>query len=91
MRLAAFSINRVCINQEDLQERSEQVQFMREAYTKAIRTLVWLGNAEADSDLAMMLLKELKAATSADFLVSTLENRREDSLYEALVHLMIFS
>jgi hypothetical protein len=89
--LVAFCwIDQLCINQEDLQERSEQVQFMREIYTKAIRTLVWLGNAEADSDLAMIFLKELEAATSpADFLLSTLENRREDSLYEALEHLFI--
>jgi hypothetical protein len=83
-------VDAVCINQEDLQERSEQVQFMRDIYTKAVRTLVWLGNAEADSDLAMMFLKELEVATSpADFLVSTLENRQEDSLYEAIEHLFI--
>jgi hypothetical protein len=38
-------IDSVCINQKDLEERSKQVQLMRELYQKASRVIVWLGEA----------------------------------------------
>ncbi|UKZ88666.1 uncharacterized protein TrAFT101_004410 [Trichoderma asperellum] len=40
-------IDRICINQQDTEERSSQVQFMRAIYSQAVRTLIWLGH-EAD-------------------------------------------
>ena len=33
----------ICINQSDLEERSMQVQLMREIYSRASRVVVWLG------------------------------------------------
>ncbi|KAJ2995770.1 hypothetical protein NUW58_g1176 [Xylaria curta] len=36
-------IDKICINQEDLMERSEQVQIMNVIYSQAIKTLIWLG------------------------------------------------
>ncbi|KAI0855014.1 HET domain-containing protein [Xylaria cubensis] len=36
-------IDKICINQEDLSERSKQVQMMNKVYSQAIRTVVWLG------------------------------------------------
>lgn len=48
------SIDRVCINQEDLQERSKQVQFvMDEVYRDAEEVIVWLGEESEDSGLAL--------------------------------------
>lgn len=35
----------VCINQDDLEERKEQVQCMREVFENASKILVWLGNS----------------------------------------------
>jgi hypothetical protein len=35
----------VCINQEDLAERSKQVQLMGQIYSQADTVLIWLGNA----------------------------------------------
>ncbi|KAI0103385.1 HET domain-containing protein [Nemania sp. FL0031] len=40
-------IDKICINQEDFAERSNQVQIMNLIYARAIRTLIWLG---ADGD-----------------------------------------
>jgi hypothetical protein len=40
-------IDKICINQDDLGERSGQVQIMGSIYSQAIRTLIWLG---PDSD-----------------------------------------
>jgi hypothetical protein len=38
-----FWIDAVCINQEDVEERSHQVQLMRKIYQQASSVLVWLG------------------------------------------------
>jgi hypothetical protein len=37
-------IDKICINQDDLSERSKQVQMMGLVYSQAIRTLIWLGS-----------------------------------------------
>ncbi|CZR65469.1 uncharacterized protein PAC_15369 [Phialocephala subalpina] len=42
-------IDAICVNQEDLEERSQQVQLMRVIYSQAWRVVVWLGE---DSGLA---------------------------------------
>jgi len=36
-------IDAICINQGDLEERSSQVQLMRDVYRKARSVVVWLG------------------------------------------------
>jgi hypothetical protein len=38
--------DQICIDQDDLKDRSHQVQFMNSIYKKAKRILVWLGNDE---------------------------------------------
>lgn len=39
-------IDQISINQDDPGERSHQVSFMRDIYTRAIRTVVWLGPSD---------------------------------------------
>ena len=46
-------IDAICINQGDLNERSEQVQRMAQIYTQSQRVVVWLGEASSDSKLAL--------------------------------------
>jgi len=46
-------IDAICINQSDLIEREQQVENMREIYEKAVRILVWLGEAVDDSLVAL--------------------------------------
>lgn len=41
--------DQICINQEDLAERGQQVQFMNMIYKHASHVLVWLGQDEKDS------------------------------------------
>lgn len=36
-------IDALCINQKDLDERAQQVSFMREIYSRAKRVVIWLG------------------------------------------------
>ncbi len=46
-------VDAICINQEDLEERSHQVQLMAKIYSKANRVIVWLGESEPGSDQAL--------------------------------------
>jgi Heterokaryon incompatibility protein (HET) len=52
-------IDAVCINQDDLQERSQQVGIMRDIYKNASETLVWLGEESQNSGLGIELCERL--------------------------------
>lgn len=46
-------IDAICINQEDIEERNQQVSIMSETYCKAERVLVWLERTSVDPDLSL--------------------------------------
>ncbi|KAF7864071.1 hypothetical protein EAF04_007036 [Stromatinia cepivora] len=46
-------VDAICINQEDEQEKSRQIQMMARIYGQANRVIVYLGKAADDSDLAL--------------------------------------
>lgn len=52
-------IDSICIDQSSIVERSEQVQRMADIYRLAARVVVWLGEATADSHLAISALRYL--------------------------------
>ncbi|KAK4450470.1 heterokaryon incompatibility protein-domain-containing protein [Podospora aff. communis PSN243] len=52
-------IDALCINQQDLVERSNQVARMRDIYRLAVRVVVWLGPAENYSNLAIRVLRTI--------------------------------
>ncbi|PMD54939.1 uncharacterized protein K444DRAFT_617389 [Hyaloscypha bicolor E] len=52
-------IDALCINQEDLKEREEQVGQMRLVYNSARRVLVWLGEEDQNSGAAMSLIANI--------------------------------
>jgi len=60
-------IDALCINQNDVQERNEQVRLMFSIYQKAARVLVWLGEERDDSDLAMNLILHMYAEKLASY------------------------
>ncbi|KAG5767748.1 hypothetical protein H9Q72_004512 [Fusarium xylarioides] len=55
----------ICINQQDLDERAEQVLRMRDIYKHAQRVIAWLGPADEHSSIAITMLQEL--ADCVDF------------------------
>jgi hypothetical protein len=55
----------VCINQADAAERGAQVELMSAIYRGARNTVVWLGEASADSDAAVAFLNLLAAQNVA--------------------------
>ena len=52
-------VDSLCINQEDNDEKSEQVQRMKSIYESASEVIVWLGPSANNSDLVMDFLAEL--------------------------------
>jgi hypothetical protein len=53
-------IDAVCVNQEDEDERSEQVQLMPWIFSASAKVIAWLGEATSDSKNALGLLENLK-------------------------------
>lgn len=51
-----FWVDAICINQDDLEERSAQVQIMPQIYSKASCVIVWLGD---DSQMIFRLLRNV--------------------------------
>ncbi len=77
-------VDAICINQQDDRERSEQILRMRDIYRTAETTIVWLGEATAESEKAMKFMngnKELPETLDSDLLHA--QNYREE--YLALV------
>jgi Heterokaryon incompatibility protein (HET) len=54
-------IDAVCINQESLPERSQQVKLMGKIYHQAAKVLVWLGCKDGNTPTAFELLSRLRA------------------------------
>ncbi|KAJ9134454.1 hypothetical protein NKR23_g10094 [Pleurostoma richardsiae] len=52
-------IDAICINQDDLRERGDQVQHMLQIFSQAWRVLAWLGEADEESNSAMDLIVEI--------------------------------
>jgi hypothetical protein len=55
-----YWIDSICINQDDLDERSAQVKLMGRLYCETARAAVWLGPSDPFSDMAMDLFAELR-------------------------------
>ena len=52
-------VDSICINQNDLAEKAQQVADMGRVYEKAERALIWLGKQLNESDLAIDVLNNL--------------------------------
>ncbi|KAL5313189.1 hypothetical protein ACEPPN_018922 [Leptodophora sp. 'Broadleaf-Isolate-01'] len=51
-------IDALCINQQDLAERGQQVTKMGEIYSKAVEVIAWLGALDGPSDVAMKTIQQ---------------------------------
>jgi hypothetical protein len=61
-------IDAICIDQHNLQERSQQVARMADIYRLAPRTTAWLGPGDSRSKKAMALLSHLSTRIDVDWL-----------------------
>ena len=79
-------IDALCINQLDDEEKSNQVQKMKDIYQRASKVLVWLGHAEQDSDVAMDLIANL-GHIDLDSIPEIIEDRDTRKAWDALLQL----
>jgi hypothetical protein len=63
-------IDQICINQEDLQEKTDQVRRMDRVYRNSDEALIWLGPAEDGSEAFMAVLNKLGAFAESFDLIS---------------------
>ncbi|CAN9343177.1 unnamed protein product [Alternaria sp. RS040] len=54
-------VDAICIDQENLKERGEQVEIMRQIYANAARVVVWLGPADDETPVAVQAITTLKS------------------------------
>jgi hypothetical protein len=63
-------VDQICINQEDLQEKTDQVRRMDRVYRNTDEALIWLGPAEDGSETLMAVLNKLGAFAESFDLIS---------------------
>ncbi|KAL2193330.1 heterokaryon incompatibility protein-domain-containing protein [Corynascus similis CBS 632.67] len=51
----------ICVNQQDTEERTVQVQLMNRIYRQCRGVLIWLGNSTPESDLGMEVARKMHA------------------------------
>ena len=56
-------VDAICINQGDYEEKAIQVNMMGDIFASGTRTIVWLGEKSADSDVAMDFIGSLRQRT----------------------------
>lgn len=57
----------ICINQEDLSERSKQVKLMGEIFSRAQRIIAWLGPETIDTRSAFSILEHVASTVEVDW------------------------
>ena len=62
----AFWIDAICINQDDMNEKSEQIGRMREIYQNAIRVCADLGPASEDEEIVFKKIEHLSNSIVAE-------------------------
>ncbi|KAK4112575.1 hypothetical protein N656DRAFT_709691, partial [Canariomyces notabilis] len=67
-------VDAICINQDDVAEKTRQVRSMAKIYAKASRVIVWLGEAAANSDQA---LEYIRMASNGDQVAAPSESNKQ--------------
>jgi len=53
-------VDGICMNQQDLGERSQQVKLMGRIYREASKVLIWLGDEDQDTELAWSCIRLIR-------------------------------
>ena len=70
-------IDALCIDQQNLEERSQQVGRMADIYSLAERVIIWLGPEENDSSSAVETLRTLGANVEVDWSLRVMKPSKE--------------
>lgn len=60
-------IDAICINQQDLRERSSQVRMMGDIYRSADRVVIWLGTEKDNSAQALEIMSRIGSEIKVDY------------------------
>lgn len=71
-RTRALWIDAICIDQQDLAERSSQVQRMADIYSSAAKVVIWLGPGSEDSALGLRCIKRMGSKVTVDWGLQTM-------------------
>ncbi|KAL9041796.1 MAG: hypothetical protein Q9214_003983 [Letrouitia sp. 1 TL-2023] len=72
-------VDAICINQEDIQERTRQVQYMRLIYKRATRVIVWLGLKSHGIEEAFALAIQLSECRRGQSAMKETDIRPDDN------------
>jgi len=83
-------IDAICINQENLGEKSHQILRMRQIYAQASLVTVWLGSERDDSDKAFELICTISqlGENAKEWLIDSLITRKHRQEWHALYHML---
>ncbi|MCJ1288156.1 hypothetical protein MMC26_007511 [Xylographa opegraphella] len=71
-------VDAICINQDDLVEKSDQVARMADIYSHAELVITWLGPESEDSGRALTLLDSLGSRIRVDWVAQAMHSLAED-------------
>ena len=71
-RLRVLWIDAICINQQDLAERSHQVALLRDTFQRAKNAIVWLGEDTGDANDAFEIIRAIDPSSSSYLDIKTL-------------------
>ena len=78
-------IDAICINQQDLVERSHQVTLLRDTFQKAKNVVVWLGEDTGDANEAFEILRAIDPSSSSDVDIMSLVSADRHGALENLL------
>ena len=77
---AALWIDAICINQDDRREKEYQIKLMKDVYRRAGVTVIWLGEAQEDSDAALNWFHKLSQMDPSS--ITQMTNVEKDRLWD---------
>lgn len=73
-------VDAICVDQQNLKERSHQVQRMGDVFCLADQVIVWLGVDDTTSTHAIQLLHSIASRTEVDWITSTVKPISRDDV-----------
>ncbi|KAF6228712.1 hypothetical protein HO173_011731 [Letharia columbiana] len=79
-KIRTLWIDAICVNQQDLRERSSQVKKMADIYRLADHVVVWLGTEKDNSAHILRILSQLSSEIKVDYELATMSPASSDSV-----------
>lgn len=83
-RIRVLWADAICINQQDLVERSHQVTLLRDTFEGAENVIVWLGEDTGDANEAFEILQAIDSSSSHIEILDLLDSERGKALGKLL-------